>query len=207
MRIKLFLFISGVLLSVAAYSQRQATITIDAAKTGAPIASTLHGIFFEEISHGGEGGLYGELIQNRGFEESRLPPGTVLENGWLIPTRTPHFMMQPRVSDWKMPWTLSSQWPSWLLETGEQAAMQLQLTQDKPLNAATPNSLQVNIQKLDAQRKNNLVNEGFWGIRVNEGNYTTCLFMPALTHVMRDRLQYPCRRLMEKYWLSRCLLE
>jgi hypothetical protein len=56
-----------------AQSQQKATITINAAKAGAKVSPTLHGIFFEEISHGGEGDLYAELIQNRDFEESRLP--------------------------------------------------------------------------------------------------------------------------------------
>ena len=119
MRIKLLVLL--ILITTAARSQQQAVINIDASKPGSSIASTLHGIFFEEISHGGEGGLYGELIQNRGFEESRLPPGTVLEDGWLIPKRTPHFMLQPRASDWKMEWLLKSQWPAWSLEAGEKA--------------------------------------------------------------------------------------
>lgn len=177
MQTKLFTLFSFLLATTAAHSQRQAVINIDAAKPGAPIASTLHGIFFEEISHGGEGGLYGELIQNRGFEESRLPAGTRVENGWLIPTaRTPHFMLQPRVSDWRMPWPLTSQWPAWSLEAGEKSDIKLQLTQDKPLNEATPNSMQVDIQALDAGGKNNLINEGFWGIRANSGEFYNLSF-------------------------------
>src|SRR3954452_23302599 len=81
-------------------AQPSAVISVDLNKPGATVSTALHGIFFEEISHGGEGGLYGELIQNRGFEESRLPQGTTLEDGWLIPKREPHFMLQPRASDW-----------------------------------------------------------------------------------------------------------
>ncbi|MBO9566287.1 MAG: hypothetical protein J7621_26170 [Niastella sp.] len=169
MQTKLFTLLLA-LSTTAAYSQRQAVIDIDASKPGASVAPSLHGIFFEEISHGGEGGLYGELIQNRGFEESRLPAGTKVENGWLIPTaRTPHFMLQPRVSDWRMRWPLSSQWPAWSLETGEKSDIKIQLTQDNPLNSATPNSMQVEIQALDAGGKNNLINEGFWGIKANGG--------------------------------------
>ena len=45
-------------------------------RPGTPIPSNLYGIFFEEISHAGDGGLYAELIQNRGFEDARLPPMT-----------------------------------------------------------------------------------------------------------------------------------
>jgi len=40
------------------------------------IPPTLWGIFFEEINHAGEGGLYAEMVKNRSFE---APSGT---NGW-----------------------------------------------------------------------------------------------------------------------------
>jgi hypothetical protein len=33
-----------------------------------PISSNLFGIFFEDINYAADGGLYGELIQNRSFE-------------------------------------------------------------------------------------------------------------------------------------------
>ena len=43
------------------------SISVDASRLGHPIPSSLYGIFFEEISHAGEGGLYAELVQNRGL--------------------------------------------------------------------------------------------------------------------------------------------
>ena len=44
----------------------------------------MYGIFLEEINHGVDGGLYGELVRNRGFEDSRTPEGFTLRNGrWL----------------------------------------------------------------------------------------------------------------------------
>src|SRR3954469_21668106 len=89
-----------------------AQIKINTKQLGARISPTLHGIFFEEISHAGEGGLYAELIQNSGFEESRLPQGTTLEDGFIVPSRTPHFS-SGQISDWKMEWPLKSQWPAW----------------------------------------------------------------------------------------------
>ena len=169
MKQKLLISCSALFLSVAALAQ-QATITIDADKPGNTVAKTLHGIFFEEISHGGEGGLYAELIQNRGFEESRLPPATTLQNGFIVPNKSPHFSLpNNRVSDWKLRWEVKTPWPSWSLQTGESADISLALTQEKPLNEATPNSLQVTINKLAADGKNNLVNDGFWGINTEKG--------------------------------------
>jgi alpha-L-arabinofuranosidase len=163
---------SAILLSAAcAQGQQKATITIHAHQPGARVEPTLHGIFFEEISHGGEGGLYAELIQNRGFEESRLPPATTLENGFLVPNRTPHFgLPNNRASDWRMRWNVKSPWPAWSLQNSEQADISLALSQEKPLNEAAPNSLQVTINKVDASGKNDLVNEGFWGINTVKGD-------------------------------------
>ncbi len=167
---KIVLLIIVGMVSVFAWCQQTATITIDANKLGATVSPMLHGIFFEEISHGGEGGLYAELIQNRGFEESRLPLATTYQDGFIVPNRTPHFSIPNNgVSDWKMKWELTSKWPAWSLQTSGLADISLALTQEKPLNNATPNSLQVSLKKVDAKGRNDLVNEGFWGINAVKG--------------------------------------
>ncbi len=44
-------------------------LTFDMAQRGKPVAEDLFGIFFEEINHGGEGGLYGEAVVNRSFDD------------------------------------------------------------------------------------------------------------------------------------------
>ena len=41
---------------------------INLRKTGAPIQSTMYGIFFEDINYAADGGLYAELVKNRSFE-------------------------------------------------------------------------------------------------------------------------------------------
>jgi alpha-L-arabinofuranosidase len=46
----------------------QTTITVDFKKPGAPVQSTMYGIFFEDINYGADGGLYAELIKNRSFD-------------------------------------------------------------------------------------------------------------------------------------------
>lgn len=52
----------------------QVTLDIDAAKRGAEIGERHYGIFFEEINHAGDGGLYAELISNRSFEDNASNP-------------------------------------------------------------------------------------------------------------------------------------
>lgn len=151
-------------------AQERAVIMIDPSKKGNPVSPSLHGIFFEEISHAGEGGLYAELIQNRGFEEATLPPGMTLVDSFIVPPRTPHFSMPNNgVSDWKMPWMLNSPYPAWASEMQGTAAAQLSLTTALPLTEATPHALQVVISKADNTNNVHIINEGFWGISVAAG--------------------------------------
>ncbi|TKK65304.1 hypothetical protein FC093_20310 [Ilyomonas limi] len=153
------------------FAQQKATITIDASKPGNPVSPTLHGVFFEEISHGGEGGLYAELIQNRGFEEANIPPGMTLTDGFIVPPRTPHFSMPNNgVSDWKMEWPIKSDYPAWSYKAAGSAALQVSRTAINPLNNATPHSLQVDISNADNNNTASIINEGFWGINVVAGD-------------------------------------
>jgi len=59
----------------------------------------MYGIFLEEINHGVDGGLYAEMIRNRGFEDAKPPEGftsgrvmaTVLAVGWPDNTNVQQF--------------------------------------------------------------------------------------------------------------------
>ena len=50
------------------------TLNVNAAATGPSVGSGLFGLMFEDINHSGEGGLYGELIQNRSMMASATAP-------------------------------------------------------------------------------------------------------------------------------------
>lgn len=52
----------------------QVNITIDVNDHGCNISPTHYGIFFEDINHAADGGLYAELIRNRSFEENNSMP-------------------------------------------------------------------------------------------------------------------------------------
>ncbi len=51
-----------------------ATLSIDAAHPGAAVNSAFSGLMIEEINHALDGGLYGELIQNRAFKDDAATP-------------------------------------------------------------------------------------------------------------------------------------
>jgi len=50
-------------------SAAQARVTVDVNNPGLAVPPTLHGLFFEDINYGADGGLYAELVQNRSFED------------------------------------------------------------------------------------------------------------------------------------------
>lgn len=55
--------------SVAGLSvQAQTHELLIRARKGAPVQSTMYGLFFEDINYAADGGLYAELVKNRSFE-------------------------------------------------------------------------------------------------------------------------------------------
>ena len=58
----------AVVMGTALSSWAQLTMDVNTKKMGAPIQSTMYGIFFEDINYAADGGLYGELVKNRSFE-------------------------------------------------------------------------------------------------------------------------------------------
>jgi alpha-L-arabinofuranosidase len=102
----------------------------------------LYGVFFEEINHAGDGGLYAELIRNRAFEEQT----TV----------------------------------GWSLETNGTAHARMSLDKELPLNQANRTSLRVQIDRAGPGGTVAVVNDGYWGIALDEGEqYTLSFFARA----------------------------
>ena len=57
-------FLLAATLNVGAINKMKVNVS----KPGAPVQSTMYGIFFEDINYAADGGLYAELIMNRSFE-------------------------------------------------------------------------------------------------------------------------------------------
>ena len=55
-------------LAASLSAQAQHVMDVQTQKLGAPVQSTMYGIFFEDINYAADGGLYAELVMNRSFE-------------------------------------------------------------------------------------------------------------------------------------------
>lgn len=155
----------------------KATVRIDLHGEKAPIPPALYGIFMEELSHAFDGGIYGELIQNRSFEEGVLPPGMKLvkkPDGGLkmelekLPSGVP-------ADKWDMPWpwNMGCNWDpnraliGWSLRERAGGKGTMKLTEAHPMNRASSRSLEMSIQTV-GDGSVDLVNSGYWGINIQE---------------------------------------
>jgi hypothetical protein len=99
MRNDIKLFASGTLLVLAvapaAFSPGLVVhVIIETEQPGTPASPMMHGVFFEDINYGADGGLYAELVQNRSFEhrESLFSWATVNRDAagaWTVESADP----------------------------------------------------------------------------------------------------------------------
>mgnify|MGYP001316331579 FL=1 len=155
--------LAAIALTFSLAQAQQAKIQINVDKPGAPVAPTMWGIFFEEINHAADGGLYAELIENRSFDEAEPPEGMTLNNGTATAVARPHYQTN-KEKTWKLGWKPASPHPGWTLE-GPADAGSIRLGTDKPLNDNNPRYLRLEVKQTAAR----LVNGGYWGINVVEG--------------------------------------
>ena len=59
---------TAIVLATALIAEAQVVMNIDAQRRGPQTSPYQYGLFFEEINHAGDGGLYAELVKNRSFE-------------------------------------------------------------------------------------------------------------------------------------------
>ena len=141
-------------------------VVVNLRQKGTDISSSMYGVFFEEINHAGDGGLYAELVQNRSFEEDEIPEGYRIEGTKLIPLAKPYHLtgeIRERSFEW-----YGGKIRGWNLKTGDLSEASMRLTKERPMYPTAPNNLELFIQKTTGAVQ--LVNEGYWGmgIRQNE---------------------------------------
>lgn len=146
----------------------QSTLEINYSTSGSAIPKSLYGIFFEEINHSGDGALYAELIQNRGFEEHVLISGCEYRDGFAYAPKTVNYISN-EYANWRHPWDLEKlKFTAWKVNVGSGTAS-YDVVDDAPLHQATPNAMKIKIERIDTGSSVDLVNEGYWGVPVCEG--------------------------------------
>jgi alpha-L-arabinofuranosidase len=144
----------------------QPLITVDAGAPRRAVSPEMYGIFFEEISHAGDGGLYAELVQNRDMEASTIP------TGWRQDPNQPGQLVKPlggTVNTW-----FDSDLPAWspVAEGGARGAMTLDV--NNPLNDRNPHSLKLVVTSKGTRC--GIANSGYWGMNIQAGEWYDATF-------------------------------
>ncbi len=71
--------ITMIIAAVSLTASAQTILTVDSTDTHRLVSPMLYGIFYEDINHAADGGLYAELIRNRSFEDDKtgIPAWTI----------------------------------------------------------------------------------------------------------------------------------
>ena len=162
--------LSSALLACALMASAQTdAIKIDLTQRGAFVSPNLYGIFFEEISHAGDGGLYAELVQNRGFEEHVLPSSMTYENGRAVAVDSPNYE-HGNHRHWSVPWNLEQKkMQGWKAEGWQCNLLYDIVAPQNPLHPNTPHALQLRISDLQTGGRAVLTNTGYWGMGLKTG--------------------------------------
>ncbi len=164
---------TGLLLAgaMSGFAQEEA-ITIDVSKKGADVSPDLYGIFFEEINHAGDGGLYAELVQNRGFEEHVLPSTMKYVKGNAVAIDSKNYE-HGNNRKWSIPWNLEEKkYLGWQVAAIGCNVKRAVLPVKNPLHPNTPNAMQLKISGMKQGGKAVLTNTGYWGMGLKKGeNY------------------------------------
>jgi alpha-L-arabinofuranosidase len=140
----------------AASSSSTGKIVVQVDKPGARINPMLFGIMTEEINFSYEGGLYGELIQNRIFKNTRAPRNDVND------------LAGAKVIDGA---------PHWYLVTSSGAAGVAATDANDPVNTtALTTSLKLTISDVPAGGRVGVANTGYWGIPAKPDTTYQCSF-------------------------------
>ena len=135
------IFLSIALMATALLAEAQVNINIDALQRGPEISPTHYGIFYEDINHAADGGIYAELIRNRSFEDGPRFGAPADMRGWFTYAAAP------------------SQLTATLIQPSKKV---------KLLNAVQHNALELTVNA-SAVSPACLINEGFWGINAVQG--------------------------------------
>ena len=122
---------AGLLAGCTQPQTERESVILNVAEQGAPVSPNMYGVFFEEINHAGDGGLYAELVQNRSFEEKEMPEGYYVEHGRLNPAPVPNHE-NGRVNHGATFHWNDEPVRAWSLQPADEAVVSMRLTQEQP---------------------------------------------------------------------------
>lgn len=163
--------LAGICLLAAAIdpggAHAKSRIEIDLGKRGAEIPASLYGVFFEEITGSGDGGLYAEMIRNRGFEEGVLPSGCTLDDEGYAAAPHLRCYSNDSINRFRIRWSPDLEMTGWRVQYADGSQAASSVTDRYPLNDATPHALHVELKA--ARSEVHVVNGGYWGIATEAG--------------------------------------
>nr|WP_129730324.1 alpha-L-arabinofuranosidase C-terminal domain-containing protein [Parabacteroides goldsteinii] len=151
-------------------------IIVDVSQEGAEVPSSLYGVFFEEITHSGDGGLYAEMVLNRGFEDGNLPSGTVYEDGYAVSKDLPCYS-NDSINHFKVKWQDGKAMNGWEVVCAAGQPV-YKVVDNQPLHPATPHALQLELGKSAGDVQ--VINNGYWGMALTKGSsYKLAFYLKA----------------------------
>src|SRR4051812_27565142 len=158
--LRLVALLAALLFCAHAFAAEPGKLVVQVDKPGAKLGPLFYGIMTEEINFSYEGGLYGELIQNRTMRNPYrgaiyAPPGN--------PAPSAKINLPPNeVAAWSL-----------VASDGSQGEM-LRDTSDPINNAALTTNLKLTVSAVPPGGRVGIANEGFWGIPVRpDSTYQT----------------------------------
>jgi alpha-N-arabinofuranosidase len=146
---------AGMVFTTLGWAANVGKIVVQVDKPGARINPMLYGLMTEEINFSYDGGLYGELIQNRIFRNTR-GRGPALEVAGATPVEGA---------------------PCWYIVTSADAAGTAIPDTNDPVNTtALTTSLKLTISSVPAGGRVGVANTGYWGIPTKPNSTYQCSF-------------------------------
>ncbi len=144
----------------SARTSRPPEIVVRVNRPGAKIDPHMWGAFAEEITHGIDGGFYAEMVRNRNFADSIVPPGVIIRGNHMI-TPTGFRRGFPYAHD---------ALPGWHVVKSPGSHATIILTRRSPMNAQQSASMALEIEKITPGGGwAGAVNGGYWGMNVRAG--------------------------------------
>lgn len=143
------------------------TLTVQVDKPSHAISPLLYGLMTEEINYAYDGGLYGELLRNRTFQDAPLPPRG-RGRGAPAPAWTPPEMVGGEKGVPKTPM-------HWSVVEGSGGKGTIQADVQDPVNT-TGLRASLRLDIAEAGGRVGVANDGYWGIPVKPNTTYTASF-------------------------------